>query len=356
MSLIELESSLQPLSPDQPCGEDLQYDAQFVALQTASQGKPEQQYGDTIIPAEEPDWREVRRIGMELLKRTKDLRISCLLARAMADTQGIEGFRSCLALTRGYIEQFWDTVHPQLDPEDDNDPTERVNVISSLADRLTTVAQINRVPLVRSSMLGEFSMHDILVARGDLPHHGEDPPPATAAIEAAFQDCDLEGLRATEATVAESFEDAVAIEELVTTQVGAANAASLETLTKALKTMRDYLRGQIAHRDAQAGEGESVEAAATEGTAIGGGPAPAAAATAAGVSGEIRSREDVVRTLDRICQYYDKYEPSSPLPLLLKRAKRLVSKSFLDILEDMTPEGVSQARMIAGIDQGGEGE
>jgi len=70
------------------------------------------------------------------------------------------------------------------------------------------------------------------------------------------------------------------------------------------------------------------------------------------ISGEIRSREDVLRTIDKICEYYERYEPSSPLPMLLKRAKRLATKSFLDILEDLTPEGLSQARMIGGVEQG----
>jgi type VI secretion system protein ImpA len=60
--------------------------------------------------------------------------------------------------------------------------------------------------------------------------------------------------------------------------------------------------------------------------------------------------------LDKICDYYERYEPSSPLPMLLKRAKRLATKSFLDILEDLTPDGVSQARIIGGVEQGQDEE
>jgi len=44
------------------------------------------------------------------------------------------------------------------------------------------------------------------------------------------------------------------------------------------------------------------------------------------------------------------------VPLLLKRARRLVTKSFLDILEDLAPEGVTQARQIGGVSSGGGGE
>jgi type VI secretion system protein ImpA len=53
--------------------------------------------------------------------------------------------------------------------------------------------------------------------------------------------------------------------------------------------------------------------------------------------------------MDKICGYFETYEPSSPVPLLLQRAKRLVSKSFLEVLRDVAPEGVSQASVVAGV-------
>jgi type VI secretion system protein ImpA len=68
------------------------------------------------------------------------------------------------------------------------------------------------------------------------------------------------------------------------------------------------------------------------------------------ISGEVTNRDDVVRLLDRICAYYEKYEPSSPIPLLLTRAKRLISKDFIDVLRDIAPDAVAQAEAIRGRD------
>ena len=352
MSVLEIEASLQPVSPEQPCGPDLQYDADFIALESATLGKPEQQYGETIIPAESPAWQEVKRLGLSLLSRTKDLRAACHLTRAMAEMDGLTGFCACLALIRGYVEQYWEGVHPLLDPEDDNDPTERVNIISSLTDKLTTVAQLLRAPLVHSPVFGAFSMRDVQIARGEFPPQGDDPPPGMAAIEAAFMDCDLDSLREMTAAVEQGYDDGVTIETVVTQQVGAANAASLETLTDSLKTIRDYLQDKLRLRE---GEQQAVDTAGTESSAPGGVP-PQESACAAANSGEIRSREDVIRTLDKICEYYDRQEPSSPLPMLLRRAKRLATKGFMDILEDLAPDGVSQARLIEGENQPGGDE
>ena len=68
----------------------------------------------------------------------------------------------------------------------------------------------------------------------------------------------------------------------------------------------------------------------------------------AAAPGEIRSREDVIRVLDRACEYFERNEPSSPVPLLLRRAKRLISKDFMEILKDLAPDGVSQAENVGG--------
>ena len=63
--------------------------------------------------------------------------------------------------------------------------------------------------------------------------------------------------------------------------------------------------------------------------------------------------EAAIRVLDKACDYLERHEPSSPVPLLLKRAKRLVSKNFMEIMRDLAPDGVAQAQVVSGAD--GEG-
>jgi type VI secretion system protein ImpA len=62
----------------------------------------------------------------------------------------------------------------------------------------------------------------------------------------------------------------------------------------------------------------------------------------------INSRQDVTRILDQICLYYEKNEPASPVPLLLKRAARLVDKDFFEIIQDVAPESVDQIQKLIG--------
>ena len=47
--------------------------------------------------------------------------------------------------------------------------------------------------------------------------------------------------------------------------------------------------------------------------------------------------------------FFRQTEPSSPVPLFLERAKRLVSKDFLEVLADIAPDALEQARAAGGL-------
>jgi type VI secretion system protein ImpA len=74
----------------------------------------------------------------------------------------------------------------------------------------------------------------------------------------------------------------------------------------------------------------------------------ASAAPASRAPGSISSREDASRALERVCEWIERNEPSSPAPLLIRRAQRLMSKTFIDIIRDLTPDGVKDIEKLAG--------
>lgn len=340
MAKLDLEQLLNPISDEAPCGENLEYELDFGEMERAAQGKTEQQFGDTVIEAEEPDWRDLERKCISLMKRTKDLRVVVYLSRALLKTDGIEGFQGCLSLLRGYVEHSWETVHPQLDPDDDNDPLLRVNTLAQLSDNDTTLGLLKRCPLVRSKALGAYGLFDIDLANSDTPVTEDDERPEMATIEAAFLDCELEDLQSTAAAVRGGIEDITALEAELTEKVGVGQATSFEPLVRLLKEADQVLTSQLERRGISENDsGDETEEGNEEGNG----------ATGQRLTGEITSREDVLRALDKICDYYNRFEPSSPLPLLLTRAKRLATKSFLEIIRDLTPEAFSQAESLAGL-------
>jgi type VI secretion system protein ImpA len=343
VATIELDRLLEDISPDSPCGENLEYDPDFVLLEQSARGKPEQQFGATIVPAEEPDWAEVRRLAIDLCKRTRDLRVFDYLARASVRTHGYAGLNDVLTLVRGSLERHWDDIYPRLDPDDDNDPTARVNIIASLCDPQIMLLGVRQAPLVQSRGFGRFGLRDLAIASGEAPPPaGMDAPPTMQAIEGAFRETALEDLQATADAVRSAAEQSRAIESVVTEKVGAANAASLDALTKLLKEAGRAIDTRLVERGGGAPAGGLVNGEAVNGHALNGGTAPLS------VTGQLQSREDVVRMLDKICEYYARVEPSSPVPVLLERAKKLVPMSFMEIVQNLIPDGASQAQLYLG--------
>lgn len=346
MSVIDVEALLSELAGGSPCGEDLEYDPAFAQMEEQGQETPERQYGDTIIPAEPPDWRSVKKTALALAERTRDLRVAVYLARALLRTDGLTGFAEGLALVDGLIERFWDHVYPQLDPDDDNDPTLRVNTVVALCDPETTLPALRETPLVHSRSLGRFSLRDIQIASGALTplakEEGELPTPAK--INGAFQEAGPEELQATAATIAAAMDRARRIEAGLTDRIGVTQAPDMSALNGVLKEMRQAL---AEHLQRQGVGLTDDDAAAEEGEAESAGSAPGGSGSRL-VVGEIASREDALRMIDKICEYFGRYEPSSPAPLLLKRAKRLATKDFMTILLDLAPGGADQANLIFG--------
>ena len=118
----------------------------------------------------------------------------------------------------------------------------------------------------------------------------------------------------------------------------------LTRLSHMLGDIERLLGSQLALRDDAAPAETAAEAGGAE---AGPGNIPAAGA-AVSTDGQIRSREDAVRALERVMAYFQNHEPSSPVPLLLERAKRLVHMDFMGILQDMAPDALQQVHTISG--------
>lgn len=351
--MIDVEALLAEISPDAPCGGDLEYDPAYGELERLVKGKEEQQIGDTIVPAEEPDWAEVQRQAISLFGRTKDLRVAAILTQAIVHTQGWSGLRDGLKTMHGLLERYWDTVNPPLDPDDDHDPTLRVNVLVTVCDPETILYPLRLAPLIESRVIGRFGLRDIQIATGELPSPaGSDTSPTDwRTIEAAFKAVELDDLRATADAVDQSRQLIAAIDAILSERVGAGAAPDFSPLTEIVKAAQKAIATPLAERTGQtispAGHLSDPDPANSDGQSDEVRPTTNATAL-----GPLDNRDDVVRALDLLCDYYRRAEPSSPIPLLLQRAKRLVGKDFYDILRDLAPGGLSQAEGICGSDPG----
>jgi type VI secretion system protein ImpA len=159
-----------------------------------------------------------------------------------------------------------------------------------------------------------------------------------------LRDVRAEALLTAANAVALAHDSVVNIEVALVRQAGSSRALNLDSLTRQLRRMRDLLAGHLP----QAEDTDAISGAPADGAAAAASASSAAAPGPAPISGEIGSRADVVRMLDKILAYYQRHEPSSPVPMLLERAKRLAPKSFFEIMEELAPESVGQINILRG--------
>jgi type VI secretion system protein ImpA len=332
--MLDLQSLLQPVTADSPGGVKLDYRQDYLELERMAAGTPERQMGDTILPAEPPEWSAVENRAVALLKESKDLRVAVHLIRALLQTSGFEGFAQGLGLVREMVVTHWDFLHPELDAEDNNDPTARITAMMGLVGHDIHHA-IRLAPLLRSRRFGSVSLRDLeSTAQGDAASG------AAASLEAVFQEVAFEDLSAAATAVEQSSRSA--------TELASAWAARLPSsgpdftgLRKVLAQASNVLKSRLAQR----------QSAQSDDTAPG--EPGESSGSGAGPRGPVRTRDDVVRALDGICAYYARNEPSSPVPLLLERCKRLAAMSFLEIVKDMVPDGLTTIQTIAGKQDAG---
>jgi type VI secretion system protein ImpA len=328
---------LQPVAADAPCGPNLEYDPDFLALEQSARGKAEQQYGETVIPAEAPNWDDVVARASALLDRTRDLRVVQQLTRGLTATQGLAGLRDGLGLAHDLLSNFWEHVYPQLVYEGEPDPVLRANALTSFADTEGLVHTARSAQFLKSD-LGPITVRDVERIL-DPATPATDQPITAEQLRSAVRDAiSADAGALAEATQALATLDGIGA--IVTANGDVLQAPDFSPLRNVLKVV-----------DGLTTRTRAEVLAVTEG-GTGDGPQDAGGGAAAIVGvGDIRTRADAVRALDRVCDFLVRNEPTNPAPLLIRRAQRLMAMSFMEIIQDLAPEAAGQVQNITGASQ-----
>jgi type VI secretion system protein ImpA len=339
------KSLLEPISADAPCGKSLENTdvlAAFDAYQLFGQAslEPEERKpGDPVRKEARksdrpPNWAEIRDEALSALRTSKDLRLLTHLAAAILRTDGIPAFAETLG-----VAAHWLAVHPtQMYPLVDEDAMFRQNAMNCFADPVAVIDGLRRSPLVSSRQHGRFSLRDLDILAGQVTPTEKDVRADQAQINAAFADTAIEELKSLLTTIESGLTALGSIDAAMRSANGSEFAPSFDQLTTQFKKMVVVLRAQVAAHPS-ATPVDAGEAAPGEGGGAG---------SLVAVGG-IKSRQDAIRALDAASEFFRRNEPSSPIPLFLERAKRLVAKDFLEVLADIAPDAVPTARSAGGL-------
>ena len=353
---MDVESLLEPISEDQPSGPDLRDQAGDLTFETLKDLRTEIDSDvDESGEGQQADWRGIVRLSEEVLReRSKDLEVLAALLEAQVSLEGLGGLEQGLVLLRRSLETFWETINPGADDEEISLPL-RARWLSWIGSPKAFVPVVKKCPIVgvgsdsprswadyeRSMMVDDATIspdrRQELIDAGCIT--GEQWQAAVAAAPS-------ESLRELVRAVESSEQELQAIDSFCTERFAAQDEdeepPSFTHLSNFLSELREYLIG----RGGDVEEETSVEAGATaEG-----------AAPMAGARGPLSNRQDALRQLQAVGDYFRRTEPHSPISYLVARAVKWGSMPLEELMKDVvrSDEVIGHIWETLGLDRGGD--
>lgn len=343
MAALNFAEFARAISDDDPCGPDLEDDADFMNVTARL---------EVALPAQyfrrDDDGRQVAfdRSGIEfpaafsdiakLLERSRDLRVFVLAGKLAILNRDLPAFAACLTTIASLLSEHWEGVHPRAM---DGDFIMRAVALQSLDELPTVVLPLQHAPLFVSRRIGPFAFRSQLVATGETKLVEGEQHPDQGTIQAALTDADIDDLTATLARVRAISDALGAIRAIWQEKVGADHALSFPRLSALVDQI-------IAFLDAAVGRRVPGHQAVPAAEAAPGAAAPAGSNSfAPGACSNILQVKD---TLASCLGYFRRMEPSSPAVLLIGQAQQLIGKSLIEVIQIMFPEHLDRAGLEIG--------
>ncbi len=344
---IDMDALLAPFEGDSPTGIDLREDfspqsayyrlrdarAEARAAERAADGNPGE---ETAMPVQ---WRAVRDLALTALTtKTKDLEIAAWLTEALVRSDGLRGLAAGAHLISG-LTAFWDdTLYPMPDEDGISTRVAPVGGLNGEGGGGTLFQPLLKLPLFPrpaggSMALWQYQQSEKLAAESDSERIEQRLAAGILPLEGA----EAEARSAGQAHFARMKESALLASE-EWRLMGEALDARAGYDSPPTSGVRDVLEQitTLVSRFAPAEEAASDEpeayagAVSEDGTvAVGGGGVARAPAL---------NREDMLKELVRIAEYFRKTEPQSPLAYTLDEAVRRGRMTWPELLAEVVQD------------------
>ena len=359
ISVIDLEALLTPIAGDNPAGASLRYDGTFDQIKEARREDEVLAQGDWSRDLKVADWPKVIKLATAaLLTKTKDLQIAAWLTEGLAKHEKHDrwvALRDGLQLLRGLHENFWESAYPEIDPEDDEGPlAARANVLAAFDARLGIISK--ELPLTAGQKYSylqyleskqfdipeniealEYEQQEkfrVLKAQAETEKKvtGDDWRKAKAATTRDF-------IEARAALINECWDAFKALDAEMDAKF-AKETPGLGEFKKSLDEIRTTV--DLLVKEKQKAEPRDDEGGGEDGGAEGEAGAVSAGGGGFAVSGgSVRSRQEALKRLADIAEFFRQTEPHSPVSYAVQRAVKWGNMPLDAWLADVLKDGAA---------------
>jgi type VI secretion system protein ImpA len=326
-TVIDVDAVLEPISGENPAGENLQYAGLHDEIREARRAEDNLAQGDWQRELKAADWDRVIALSRDALTaKTKDLQIAAWLTEALVKTSGFSGLRDGLRMTRELHERFWENIYP---PAEDGDLEGRANSLAWLDQKAARAIQ--EVPVTRAPGAAYSFLQMEEAKKLDLPANAaamdaEELQRLNQERERALQEGRITTelfTKARNATRRAFYEDTAgmlgqcrqemqALDRVMDEKFGR-ETPGLGELKKSLDAVLAWVEKTVKEKRI---EEPDVSETAGEPAGEEAGPPGAPGVTA----GPIKTRQDALRRLAEVADYFRRTEPHSPVSYLVQRA------------------------------------
>lgn len=405
--MSEINRYLRVIDENNKAGENLEYDDMYSKMETLATNSIASLASADEDGKTEADYKSLLKVTSSLLEKTRDLRVATFHTIALTATQGFKGLNDGLLLLGFISVELWDEAYPQLDIDDELDPTERLNIFSTLSptsvnDPFNFIGLLGKQPLCPPLPI---TSRDIKIAKGIINSDDSDADivllkgQILSLPDAAYTENYKLILKCIQAT--ESFERV--INSKITS--GYLNLEKLKNELNFILRFLDESRGapdlneqdftpesQEAPQDYQ--EVQTLTPPQTPNIVQSKSSTPSPVAYTQGTDSlgqvsnnvetvpvnayiqlqaqvqhlqqqlqeqieasaktsiadlTIESRKDALTLIEKCREYFQRKEPTSPVPFLLQRALNMADMNFIQLLGEIDSSALERGREQLGV-------
>ncbi len=367
--VIDLDAIMQPISEEAPSGENLRYSGLYDEIMEARRADDPLALGDWTANLKTADYRKVVELGVgALTERTKDLQVAAWLTESLVRQYGFPGLRDSLKLLAMLQENFWETIHPEVD---EGDMEGRGNAIEWFD--VQGAESIQTIKLTAGAGLSFINFEDSKIF--DIPEdlsalEPEDQQKLNALKERAEKESRTTAeqwrkarsqtrrqfCEETNFAIDECWEAFAELNRVIEEKFDRNQTPGMSNLKKSLDEIHSIVKRLLEEKRLEEpdpadheGEGYSDGANGSESTGGGGGQGIAI--------GAVRDRRDALQRLAEVAAYFQRAEPHSPVAYLVQRAVKwgnMPLESWLtDVIKDENV--LAQLRQTLGFETGSDG-
>ncbi|MGY4477429.1 type VI secretion system protein TssA [Bradyrhizobium sp. USDA 3364] len=345
--MLDVTSLTQPIAPDDPCGPDLDAagDVQYLNFFAGAESLLPMSYFEVVNANGERGRFDPKAIDIAgqfaaaqpLLARTRDLRLTMLLAKFSILNRDLDGFLSCLKATTLLLREQWESVHPR---GEDGDYAFRAVTVEAIDVFPTVINPLQFLPLIENRRHGSLNYRAYQIAKGEIPAADADVEiPDLATIERIVGETDLDTLKAVSARCSAVAAEIADIKSVWHEKLNSGQPISLDRVAGVANGMANWLAALVTARD-PAAIAPSPDETARDGPQL-----------AIEIVGAVTSPGQASAALAAAADYFARKEPSSPALLLVRQAQDMVGKSFIEVMRMLMPDQVESAAINIGRDK-----